>query len=72
MSEAVARRLGEPVRHLFLAIETDAMLKLDITQFATQFNSRIAPLESNRESIRKELESEVGRAYLLCDAALNA
>lgn len=72
MSEAVARRLGEPVRHLFLAIETDEVLKSDISQFTAQFDARLSSIENDRESIRKQLESEAGRAYLLCNAALNA
>ena len=72
MSEAVARRLGEPVRHLFLAIETDAVLKSDIQNFTAQFKSRLTPIQNDRETIRKRFESEAGRAYLLCDAALNS
>ena len=72
MSEAVARRLGEPVRHLFLAIETDAALKSDLHSFTAQFKSGLTPIQNDREDVRKRLESEAGRAYLLCDAALNA
>lgn len=72
MSEAVAKRLSEPVRHLFMAIETDAALKSDVRAFTGQFDARLSPLENDREAIRTRLESDAGRAYLLCDAALHA
>jgi hypothetical protein len=71
MSEAITKRLGEPVRHLFQATERDASLKTDIRAFTDQFNARLSPIENDREAIRAKLESEAGRAYLLCDAALN-
>ena len=71
MSEAITKRLNEPVRHLFLAVETDADLKSDIASFTQQFEDRLAPVDNNRESIRKQLESDSGRAYLLCAAVLN-
>lgn len=71
MSQAVAKRLSEPVRHLFMATETDADFKLDIRTFTQQFDERLGPIESDREGIRTRLESDAGRAYLLCDAALN-
>ena len=72
MSEAVAKRLSEPVRHLFMALETNADLKSDIRAFTAQFDARLAPIENDREGIRTRLESDSGRAYLICDAALNA
>ncbi len=72
MSYAVAKRLGDPVRHLFRAIESDPRLKTDIRAFTEQFNARLAPVENDREAIRAKLESDAGRAYLLCESALNA
>jgi len=71
MSEAITKRLGEPVRHLFRAAEKDTELKTNIRAFTDQFNARLSPVENDREAIRAKLESEAGRAYLLCDAALN-
>ncbi len=72
MSDAVARRLTSPVSHLFKALEMDAALKTDATTFAKQFRNRLSGLEGDREALRKRFESDAGRAYLLCDAALNA
>ena len=72
MSHAVAKRLGDPVRHLFRALESDPRLKTDIRAFTEQFNARLAPVENDREAIRAKLESDAGRAYLLCESALNA
>ncbi len=71
MSEAITKRLNEPVRHLFLAVETDADLKSNIASFTQQFEDRLATVDNDREAIRKQLESDSGRAYLLCAAALN-
>ena len=72
MSEAVASRLGEPVRHLFRAIETDDDLNSDIRYFKAQFERNLEPIETDRERIRRRLESDAGRAYLLCAAALDS
>jgi len=71
MSEAVVKRLGEPVRHLFKSAEMDADLKSKLRAFTAQFEARLSPNEGDREAIRTRLESDSGRAYLLCDAALN-
>ena len=72
MSHAVAKRLSTPVRYLFQAIEKDPALKMDVRAFTEQFNARLAPIVADREALRKKLESNAGRAYLLCDASLNA
>jgi hypothetical protein len=72
MSDAVAKRLSSPVSHLFKSLEMNATLKSDITTFAKQFSDKLSSLEGDREALRKKFESDAGRAYLLCDAALNA
>ncbi len=71
MSRAVALRMGDPVRHLHRAMEENPALKTDARAYVAQFKSRIASIENDREAIRTQLESDAGRAFLLCDAALN-
>ncbi len=71
MSQAVARRMGDPVRHLHRAMEENPALKTDARAYVAQFQARIGSIENDREAIRTRLESEAGRAFLLCDAALN-
>ena len=71
MSQTVARRMGDPVRHLHRAMEENPALKTDARAYVAQFQARIASIENDREAIRTRLESEAGRAFLLCDAALN-
>ena len=72
MSRVVVMRLKGPVSHLTKAISLDEKLSDDIIAFATEFNAGLTHLSGNREAIRKRLETEAGRAYLLCDAALNS
>jgi len=71
MSQAVARRLGDPIRHLNRAMEENPALKTDARAYVAQFKARMGAIESDREAIRTRLESDAGRAFLLCDAALN-
>ncbi|MEP3892248.1 MAG: hypothetical protein ABJN69_17445 [Hellea sp.] len=71
MSQAVARRMGDPVRHLHRAIEENPALKTDARTYTAQFQARMMAIENDREAIRTKFESDAGRAYLLCDAALN-
>lgn len=71
MSRCVAMRLKNPVEHLVKSIAVDDALSDKAIIFATRFDRTIELLAGNREAIRTRLESEKGRAYLLCDAALN-
>ena len=71
MSRSVARRMGEPVRHLHRSMEESPALKTDVRAYVMQFKARLGPIENDREAIRTRLESEPGRAFLLCDAAQN-
>ena len=71
MSSSVARRMGDPVRHLHRSMEENPALKTDVRAYVMQFKARLGPIENDREAIRTRLESEPGRAFLLCDAALN-
>ena len=71
MSQTVSKRIGGPIRHLHRSMEENAALKSDARAYVAQFNARINAIESDREAIRTRLESDAGRAFLLCDAALN-
>ena len=71
MGQTVARRMGSPVRHLNRAMEENPALKTDARAYVTQFKARLGPIDNDREAIRTRLESDAGRAFLLCDAALN-
>lgn len=71
MSQAVAKRMGDPVRHLHRAMEENPALKTDARAYVAQFQARMETIENDREAIRTRLESDAGRTYMLCDAALN-
>ncbi len=71
MSQAISHRLSEPVQHLREALETNMEFKSDMRAFTSQYQARLNAISEDREAIRTKLESETGRAYLLCDAALN-
>jgi len=71
MSQTVSQRIGGPIRHLHRAMEKNAALKTDAQTYVAQFNTGLNTIETDREAIRARLESDAGRAFLLCDAALN-
>ncbi len=71
MSIAVEKRLPEPVSHFSKLINSSEALKDHAINFAVKFHHSLTPLENNSEAIRSHLESEDGRLFLLCDAALN-
>ena len=71
MSHSVARRLGDPVRHLHRAMEGNPALKTDAQNYVAEYQARINVIDTDREAIRASLESDGGRAFLICDAALN-
>ena len=70
MRKTVAMRLSEPVRHLQGVFSGDPDLRIKAEQFATRFYQVIASQDGDREAIRTKLETDAGRAFLLCDAAL--
>ena len=71
MSRCVVQRLKQPVEHLVKSLTVDDNLSDKAIIFATRFDRSIELLANDREAIRTRLESEKGRVYLLCDAALN-
>ncbi len=71
MSKCVGLRLKNPVEHLVKTLAVDDDLSDKAIIFASRYDRTIELLAGNREAIRTRLESEKGRAYLLCDAALN-
>lgn len=70
MRKTVALRMGEPVRHLQSVFAEDHDTWLKAENFATRFYQVIAAANGDREGIRRQLETDAGRAFLLCDAAL--
>jgi len=56
---------------VFEAMENDAALKTNAKAFTSSFSSSVIALENDQDSLRTHLASEKGRAYLLCNAALN-
>ncbi len=71
MSDVITHRLEDPVRHLFEAAEKDPELRENMSEFARRFHTSLGSIEDERETIRARFESDAGRAFLLCDAALN-
>ena len=71
MSRSVITRLSVPVKHFAATLSEDADLSKRTIEFATDFDQKVEKLANDREAIRTRLESETGRAYLICDAALN-
>jgi hypothetical protein len=52
-------------------MENDAELKTNAKAFIQSFGPTVTKLETDQDSLRTHLASEKGRAYLLCNAALN-
>jgi hypothetical protein len=71
MSRSVIARLNVPVKHFAATLSSDPELSKRTIGFATDFDQKVEKLAGDREAIRTRLESEGGRAYLICDAALN-
>jgi len=70
MRKTVAMRLTEPVSHLQGVFSNNPDLRIKAEHFATRFYQVIAEQGRDREAIRGKLETDAGRAFLLCDAAL--
>lgn len=71
MSRSVIARLNVPVKHFAATLSYDPDLSQRTIDFATGFDQKVEKLKGDREAIRTRLESESGRAYLICDGALN-
>ena len=71
MSAAVAKRLGDPIDHLKKSIAQDETLKQKLSGFAARYHLTLEALDKDRDIVRAALEKDDGRAFLICDAALN-
>jgi methyl-accepting chemotaxis protein len=71
MSRYVAKHLHSPVQHLAVLLSRDEELSMRVISFTAKFDQSVEELSGRRAAIRSKLEGEYGRAYLLCDAALN-
>lgn len=72
MQQAVGQRLRGPVKHLKSKMEADTTLREDVASFAHEFASKIAALNNDKAAIQSTLESDAGRAYLICAAAVES
>ncbi len=70
MRKTVAMRMGEPVRHLQGVFSEDPAMRASAEKFASRYYQVISAAAGDREAIRTQLETDAGRAFLLCDAAL--
>lgn len=71
MREVVLRRLGEPINHLRNIIDSDPTFTDALYKDHLTLHQKIEHVANDREAIRAILERDSGRAYLLCDTALN-
>ena len=72
MSIGVANRIGEPVRHFSKLMGQDPNLKTDVINFAVKFHHGLSGIADNPIALQDRFETQDGRLFLLCDAALNS
>lgn len=71
MSDVIIHRLTDPVRHLRQAMGNDPDMRASMSKYALEYHQKLLLVDNDREAIRRALESDSGRAFLLCNAALN-
>jgi len=71
MSVGVAARLGDPIRHFANLMENDQSLKAHVVGFAVKFHHSLTSVGTDKAVLQRHLQSEDGRLFLMCDAALN-
>ena len=71
MRESVSLHLNEPVAHLRKVFTTSPETYEKCQAFATKYYQFLSTSEGDVNALRKHLETESGRAFLLCDAALS-
>ncbi len=71
MSASVARRITDPVNHLKTALASDPELQAKLAGFAAEFHNSLEQGDKHRDVYRAKFEKDAGRAFLICDAALN-
>ncbi|NNE58370.1 MAG: hypothetical protein HKN36_09700 [Hellea sp.] len=72
MSLTVAQRLGEPIEHFSKLIDNDQSIKAQAITFAIEFHHSLSDVSGNADALRTKFETEDGRLFLMCDAALNS
>ena len=71
MSNTVNNRIGQPIQHFSKLINSNEDLKSHAVNFAVKFHHGLTPVADNAMGMRQRLESDDGRLFLMCDAALN-
>jgi len=64
-------RLSAPVQHLKDEMQKDISLKNQIESFSKEMSQNLSSSINDETAMRKELESDIGRAFLLCLGALD-
>ena len=70
MRDVVNLRLPSEIAHLRKAFEADPDLRSAADDFAHRYYQLIGNVSADRESLREAMETEAGRAFILCDTAL--
>ncbi len=71
MSRVVANRVGDPIDHLKSSLSESPELAQQMSQFAARFHTSLQDAEGDAENLRNRFAKDDGRAFLICDAALN-
>lgn len=70
MRDIVGARLSSPVSHLKTEFENHPELRAKSHAFASNFYQLLGTAEGNAATLKAQLETQTGRAFLICDAAL--
>ena len=70
MRGVVNLRMPSEIAHLKAAFEANPELRASAEDFAQRYYQLLGNVSSDRESLRETLQTEAGRAFILCDTAL--
>ena len=70
MREVVNLRLPSEITHLRRAFAADPDLHSAADDFAQRYYQLLGNISSDREQLRETMQTEAGRAFILCDTAL--
>jgi len=70
MRDVVNLRMPSEIAHLKAAFAADPKLRASAEDFAQRYYQLLGNVSADRESLRETLQTEAGRAFILCDTAL--